>query len=288
MQGDTWVAPIQWGEHEIRGPVHRYRERLLLRHFRRHLDRGRVLDAGCGSGSLLFELLRAGYAVTGVEAAADFVARLRQQAMRLGVSGLLDIHHGQVTRIECADGSFDGIICGEVLEHVLPEHGGDTAAVTEFRRLLRPGGICAVSVPLGPGQWDHTDEWARHVKRYERAELVRLLGDHGLEVRVVRSWGFPLGRLYHRLVFAPWVRRTAGSPVAQRESRIDTRCGRHPLVMRSLAAVLRLDELFGRLSWGRGLIAVARTAGQDRGSSVPQGKVVPQGKADPDAQNTGR
>ncbi len=261
MKVDTGIAPTRWGEYEIRGPIHLYRERLLLRHFRRHLRRGRVLDAGSGSGSMLFELLRAGYAVTGVEAAADFVALVRQRAMRLGVTGLLDIHQGQVTRIQCDDGSFDGIICGEVLEHVLPEHGGDAAAVAEFRRLLRPGGICAVSVPLGPGQWDHTDEWARHVKRYARGELMRLLGDHGLEVLLVRSWGFPMGRLYHRLLFAPWVRRTAGGPAAQRESRIDTRCGRHPLVMHSLAAVLRVDELFGRLPWGRGLIAIARTAG---------------------------
>ena len=50
------VAPTDWGECEIRGPVHLFRERLLLRFFRHMLPQGRVLDAGCGTGANLLLL----------------------------------------------------------------------------------------------------------------------------------------------------------------------------------------------------------------------------------------
>ena len=66
------VAPTHWGECEIRGPVHLFRERLLLRLFRRLLLSGKVLDAGCGSGSLALDLCRAGYAVEAVDDSAEF------------------------------------------------------------------------------------------------------------------------------------------------------------------------------------------------------------------------
>jgi 2-polyprenyl-3-methyl-5-hydroxy-6-metoxy-1,4-benzoquinol methylase len=251
------VGQTNWGESEIRGPVHLFRERLLLRHFRRWLPRGCVLDAGCGSGSLALDLCRMGYQVNAVEDSASFVELVAQRGADCGLSPRLAAKQGSVTRLDYADATFDGLVCGEVLEHVLPADGGDTAAVTEFARVLRPGGICALSVPLNPRLWDHTDEWAKHVKRYRREELMGLMAAAGFDVLVTRSWGFPLGRLYHRMLFAPWVRRTAGQSVAQREARADTRAGRSPALIRWLALVLRLDEMWGRWPWGRGIVLVA-------------------------------
>ena len=253
------IAGTRWGEWEIRGPVHLFRERLLLRLFMTAMPfPGRVLDAGCGSGTLAVDLCRAGYQAVGVEDAPEFVDMVRIRAQRLGLQRNLAVHRGSVTRTNLAAGSFDGIVCGEVLEHVLPDEGGDEAALAEFDRLLRPGGICAISVPLGPGQWDHTDDWARHVKRYARDELQELLHAAGFEVQQVRYWGFPLGMIYHRCLFAPWVRRVAGQSVAECEARPDTRVGRHPLLVHALASILRFDEIFGRWPWGRGVMAVAK------------------------------
>ena len=252
------AGQTNWGESEIRGPVHLFRERLLLRHFRRWLPRGRVLDAGCGSGSLALDLSRMGYQVSAIEDAAAFVEWVARRAASCGLSDRLEVKQGSVTRLEYADGCFDGLVCGEVLEHVLAAAGGDQAAVREFARVLRPGGICALSVPLNPRLWDHTDEWARHVKRYRRAELIELVSDAGFDVLATRSWGFPLGRLYHRLLFAPWVRRTAAQSVGEREARADTRAGRSPVLVQGLALVLRLDEMFGRWPWGRGIVLIGR------------------------------
>jgi SAM-dependent methyltransferase len=217
-----------------------------------------VLDAGCGSGSLALDLCRAGYQVDGVEEAAEFVAFIRQRTERLGLTERLRVEQGSVTELPFEDRLFDGLVCGEVLEHVTPEAGGDQAAVREFRRVLKPGAPCAVSVPLNPKLWDHSDEWARHVKRYTREEFAALFAGNGFVVEKVRVWGFPLGRLYHALLFGPWLKRTAGQEIQAREERLDTRAGRQRLLVALIAGLLRFDELFARWSWGRGMVLGAR------------------------------
>ena len=252
------VRPTHWGETEIRGPVHLFRERLVLRLFRRGLAAGHVLDAGCGSGSLALDLAAAGYQVDAVEASEEFVGLLEDKIAHGGLEDRLAVRRGSVTALPWPDNSFDGLVCGEVLEHITPDLGGDTTAVTEFQRVLRPGGWCVVSVPLDPCQWDHTDEWAGHVKRYTRLELVSIFDERGFEVEQVRGWGFPLGRVYHRLLFAPWLRRRSGEPAAEREASLDTRAGRQEGLVKLVAALLRFDELFGRWPWGRGIILCAR------------------------------
>lgn len=252
------VVPTHWGESEIRGPVHLFRERLLLRLFRRLLPAGKVLDAGCGSGSLALDLCWAGYRVEAVEHSAEFVALVGEKAAARGFGQQLHVQQASVTELPFDALCFDGLICAEVLEHVLPEDGGDVGAVRQFHRVLKPGGILVASVPLNPRLWDYSDEWARHVKRYERAEFAALFATCGFRVEVVRVWGFPLGRLYHRLLFAPWLQRTAGQEVQARENRRDTRAGRHRLLVGAVAAALRFDELFARWPWGRGVVIAAR------------------------------
>ena len=46
------------------------------------------------------------------------------------------------------DGSFDGVLCSHVLEHV----EDDAAAMSELRRVTAPGGWCLVMVPIDPGR----------------------------------------------------------------------------------------------------------------------------------------
>lgn len=54
---------------------------------------------------------------------------------------------GDITQIDAPDGAFDFILCSEVFEHIpRPD-----LAVTEFARLLRPGGELVVTAPLGSG-----------------------------------------------------------------------------------------------------------------------------------------
>jgi SAM-dependent methyltransferase len=83
------------------------------------------------------------------------------------------------------ENSFDRVIAAEILEHV-PEDG---AAIAEIFRVIRPGGLVAVSVPR---QWPERICWALsdsyheveggHVRIYRGHQLLAVLEDAGLEL----------------------------------------------------------------------------------------------------------
>ncbi len=218
----------------------------------------RVLDAGCGSGSLALDLCRKGFDVTAFEYSEEFTNLLRQKIIGLRLEKRMSICRGSATALAYGGERFDGLVCGEVLEHLSPELGGDEAAVREFHRVLRPGAPCVASVPLNPKLWDHSDEWAGHVKRYTRVQFFELFSRCGFQVEEVRVWGFPLGRIYHRLLFAPWLLKTAGQQAQVRDKRLDTRAAGRAGLVELAAGLLRVDELFWRWPWGRGMVLCAR------------------------------
>lgn len=252
------IQPTPWGQNEIRGPVHLFRERLLMRLIEPRLQQGRVLDAGCGSGSLALELAKSGLRVDALEHSKEFVCMVRHKIARYGNESRVSVHQGSVTNLPFDDAVFDGVVCGEVLEHVLTKDGGDLQAVAEMARVLKPGALCVASVPLNQKLWDASDEWAGHVKRYTRQEFCELFRQAGFDVEATRVWGFPLGRIYHRLLFGPWVRRTAQMRADEREARADSRAARSPALVATVAGILRFDELFARWPWGRGVVIAAR------------------------------
>jgi SAM-dependent methyltransferase len=83
------------------------------------------------------------------------------------------------------DASFDAIVAGEVLEHLLD----DRAALLQARRVLKPSGALVVTVPFvhdGPEY---------HVRVHTRASIRRLLENSGFTVeRVVERPGLPFKR----------------------------------------------------------------------------------------------
>ena len=255
MSTDT-IHPTPWGESEIRGPVHLFRERMLLRQFRGLMgDSGRVLDAGCGGGSLAMALQKEGFRIDAVERSSEFVEMVRHKAARYGSESRIEVQQGSVTHLPFEADAFDGAVCGEVLEHVTPADGGDGAAIAELHRVLKPEGALVISVPLNQKLWDESDVWAGHVKRYDREELVAQLELAGFSIHTVRAWGFPLGRIYHRLLFGPWIRRTAAMNADERN---DTRAAGNRQLVEAVAGLFRFDELFSRSALGRGIVVSAR------------------------------
>ncbi|WP_223358041.1 class I SAM-dependent methyltransferase [Leifsonia sp. ZF2019] len=97
----------------------------------------RVLDAGCGSGSIFADLRAGGAVVSGIDSSAGMV---EQAELRLGDGADLAVADlGEPLPFD--DDTFDLVVASQVL-HYLEDWG---ATLGEFRRILKPAGRLIIS-----------------------------------------------------------------------------------------------------------------------------------------------
>jgi ubiquinone/menaquinone biosynthesis C-methylase UbiE len=96
----------------------------------------RMLDVGAGRGAVVRAGLARGCHVTAVDASAGMVERLGAEFPDIVVRQM------DAGRLEFPDDSFDVVTAGFVVE-VLDDPAG---AIAEFRRVLVPGGVVALSL----------------------------------------------------------------------------------------------------------------------------------------------
>src|SRR5208282_3031344 len=119
----------------------------------RYLDiptHARILDAGCGSGSMTRLLAKRypGTLVTGFDLNTDYLAFARARAAAEGL-GNVAFEQGDLQAMPFADASFDAVWSQFVL-YFLPR---PEDAVRELRRVAKPGG--QVTVALHHVPWTH-------------------------------------------------------------------------------------------------------------------------------------
>ena len=151
----------------------------------------RVLDLGCGGGRHAFEAARRGARVVALDTdqaeldrvTATFAAMTEAGELPDGAAGRAVA--GDATRIPFPDGAFDKVIAAEVLEH-LP---ADQVAMNEIARVLRPGGMAAVTVPSWLPEricWRLSEDYHNveggHIRIFTRRELDTKLTRSGLTV----------------------------------------------------------------------------------------------------------
>jgi SAM-dependent methyltransferase len=245
-----------WGSApEFYGPRHAYRESLMLRSLLPMVPGPRVLNVGCGAGSLTLAMLERGLEVSSVDASEAFVARLAAEVSARHPGADFPVVTADAHHLPFADSSFDGVTCGEVLEHL----DDDARAAAEIARVLRPGGLLVATVPAGPGRFDWVDEWAGHRRRYTAEGFARLLREAGFRDVCVRGWGFPMTALYERLVYKPLLRRRLHRGGAGAGDGLAAPRGVAARIALLVRAALEIDTLVGArgrlhpglIAWGR-------------------------------------
>ncbi len=134
----------------------------------------RILDAGCGNGRHCKHILRRADADAFI-GAFDLSQRMLKRANRRLKSERVHYVAADLTRLPYADGFFDAVVCGWVLEHLPDPRPG----LLELTRILRPGGkllLMTTEDTLAGAMCSSL--W--HCRTYNRQELKHVSEECGL------------------------------------------------------------------------------------------------------------
>ena len=132
-----------------------------------HQPGERVLEVGCGAGHVLERF--DGAIHTGIDLSANMLERTRR---RLGDA--VELARSSADMLPFPDGTFDVVLCTEVLEHT-PD---PAAVIRELVRVARPDGRVVVSIP-NEARIDRAKRMLRRVPLLRR--WLRTLADEGNE-----------------------------------------------------------------------------------------------------------
>jgi 2-polyprenyl-3-methyl-5-hydroxy-6-metoxy-1,4-benzoquinol methylase len=151
--------------------------------FEEHVPGARVLEVGGGIGTFTARLLTAGAThVHVIEPETSCAGALEDRfAADARVTIARDELPGAPSLVG-ADGTFDLVVCQNVLEHI----GDDASAIQAMAAALRPGGHLALVVPAGPALFGALDDAYGHWRRYDEAMVRSVIGGAGLDVETMR------------------------------------------------------------------------------------------------------
>lgn len=206
-------------------------------------------------------LARLGMHGTAIDASPEAVGLTESRIRDRDIEGV-EVRECDIFDPSLEEGAVDVITFLEVLEHL----EDDTAALNRLRKLVRPGGLLVLSVPAHQDLWDELDEWAGHIRRYERDELVEKLRATGWTPVEVLNYGFPLINLTRKLR-ASFYSRLSRRHATESKREATLRSGIHPDGYVSglgwlwkaygfLASILQRPFL--GTDWGEGYLILAR------------------------------
>jgi len=167
----------------------------------------RVLDLGCGEGRhAISSYLSAEVHVIGLDLSLKDirVAQTRldeftqdiaaQNQPKTASTRQCQFVIGSGLQLPFADDCFEKVICSEVLEHI-PDY---QAVLSEIRRVLKPGGIFAVSVPRWFPEWvcwQFSDAYHEveggHLRIFRSRQIKSAVEQHHMR-RYARHWAHSL------------------------------------------------------------------------------------------------
>ena len=180
LYDDGWRKELQAGKEE-RGNLQTNLEFLAQTNVLKPGDK--VLEIGCGIGSVVFELSKQGYDVTGTDISGAAIA------YGLKKYGDIRLEVQAAETLPYEDDSFDVVLSFDLFEHIaqIDRHVG------EVRRVLQSGGFYLFQTPnkfsnaIFETLWTWSLQWRRyHPSLHSPGQLRRRLAGHGFTTRFVK------------------------------------------------------------------------------------------------------
>lgn len=127
------------------------------------------LDVGFGSGLLIKKLMSRNLLMAGLDISLSNIKCFRKNLRKSQPVYTLPIDPFN-SELPFKEDSFDGIACSHVLEHV-PD---DLILIKELHRVLRPGGIAVILVPIN----EENIEVPTHVRKYTTEKIIQELNPY--------------------------------------------------------------------------------------------------------------
>jgi len=194
----------------------------------------RILDVGSPKLASIFLWYRMGVEMYATDLYPYFFDEYSHYLRRVANSQTGASYHIELQdarRLTYPDCYFNKVYAISVVEHI--EHEGDSLAVQEIRRVLRPGGICCLTVPFASRYRESSIEYevyykdsakgrpAFYERHYDPQSLQeRLIGPSGLTVSTLKYFGerwVPFERLYRAL---PRILKMLLSPLSPAFARV--------------------------------------------------------------------
>lgn len=178
-------------------------------------DHKTILDCGCGRGFYL-KMVRtvSTCRLVGLELDPEIIVKGWNHVRHLPD---IVITRASIYKMPYASGAFDGVILSEVLEHI----DDDVRGLREVWRVLKPGGVVAITVPHAnyPFWWDPINKtleatirrpirkgplagiWANHVRLYTMEQLRGAALQAGFIVEEERSFTHYSFPFIHNIVY---------------------------------------------------------------------------------------
>ena len=204
-----------------------------------------LLDMGCGEGRhSIGALLETSANVIGLDLSITDLNIAKSRLSDFDISGLdtfCSFGVGNINAIPFENSSIDAVMCSEVLEHIdSPEE-----SIKELIRVLKPGGVMALSVPRYLPElicWKLSKEYSKtpggHVRIFKHNQLKDLAVSNGLEYRSFH-WAHGLHSPYWWLQCLFWKTKETSFLVKQYHKLLVWDLMKKPLLTKILEMILQ-------------------------------------------------
>ncbi|WP_228455031.1 class I SAM-dependent methyltransferase [Polaribacter haliotis] len=190
-----------------------------------------ILDVGCSSGNLLFDLEEIGFKkenLYGVDISEKAIENCKKR--NLNNSFVMDAQDISLNN------KFDIIIASDCLEHLKD----DEKAIKNWNSLLKDNGKLIVFVPAYNWLWSNHDEVNMHYRRYINKDLKNLLENNNLKIIKKSYWNFTL-------LPAVAIYRFLSNNIGSKKESTGDISKINPVINTSLLSLLTLENRFFKI-----------------------------------------